>query len=183
MAAFDGGHQVRDVGGRRSAAEPKGQALVEFILIFPLLFLLIVNVMNFGLFIYEWITVANAARAGAQYWITGRATVYSPSTPIESQVVSVITTDMSSLPNNGSLEVEACTNNDTSGTPSITCQGSSMGATPPADPEHASYASATVDVKYTYQPLIPLWSFPSLNIYATLPSTTIHRQAVMRVMN
>jgi hypothetical protein len=39
-----------------------------------------------------------------------------------------------------------------------------------------------VDVTYTYQPLISLWSFPGLGIQATIPSTTIHRQAVMRML-
>ena len=45
----------------------KGQALVEFALIVPMVFLLAVNAVNFGGFIFAWITVANAARAGAQY--------------------------------------------------------------------------------------------------------------------
>ncbi len=35
-----------------------GQSLVEFALVLPLLFLLIVNAINFGGFFYAWITVA-----------------------------------------------------------------------------------------------------------------------------
>jgi len=51
----------------------KGQALIEYILLLPLLFLLIVNLVNFGGFFFAWITVANAARAGADYAILGGA--------------------------------------------------------------------------------------------------------------
>jgi hypothetical protein len=36
-------------------------------------------------------------------------------------------------------------------------------------------------VTYTFQPLIPAgFNFPGLNIYLTMPPTTIHRRAVMR---
>jgi Flp pilus assembly protein TadG len=51
------------------------------------------------------------------------------------------------------------------------------------DPEPISYVLATVDVSYNYQPLIALVNFPGLNIYTTLPPTTIHRTAVMRMLN
>ena len=43
----------------------KGQALIEFSLVLPLLFLLIVNVINFGAMMYAWICVSNASRAGS----------------------------------------------------------------------------------------------------------------------
>lgn len=50
-----------------------GQALVEFALVLPLMFLLLVNAVNFGAFLFAWITVANSARAGAQYRAIGPA--------------------------------------------------------------------------------------------------------------
>ena len=53
---------------------------------------------------------------------------------------------------------------------------------PAADPEPEQYVLATVDVTYTYQPLIPLWDFPALGVHATLPPTTIHRTAAMRMI-
>jgi hypothetical protein len=37
-------------------------------------------------------------------------------------------------------------------------------------------------VTYTYKPYIPLFSFPKLGISATLPSSTIHRKAVVRML-
>lgn len=166
-----------------STTNRRGQSLIEFSLLFPLLFLLVVNVVNFGTFMYAWITVANAARAGAEYWVTGTATVFSPSTPTAAEVTAVVTKDINSLPNRASLQVELCTNNKSSGTAVITCSGSYGAVVPPNDPESGSFVSATVDVKYTYQPAISLWRVPGLNINATLPSTTIHRQAFMRRMN
>ena len=42
----------------------QGQALIEYLLVLPMVFLLLVNVVNFGGFFYAFITVANAARAG-----------------------------------------------------------------------------------------------------------------------
>src|SRR5689334_16870203 len=56
---------------KRRRHTSRGQALIELALILPLLLLLIVNVVNFGGLLYAWITVSNAARAGAQYSITG----------------------------------------------------------------------------------------------------------------
>lgn len=166
----------------RTANDRRGQSLIEFSLIFPLLFLLIVNVINFGTYIFAWITIANAARAGAQYWITGGATINAPSLPTETQVAAVVTQDISSLLNRSTLQVEACTNNASS-SPAVTCSGTYGTVTPPLDPESTQFISGTIDVKYTYKPAIALWSFPKLNIYATIPSTTIHRQAAMRIMN
>jgi hypothetical protein len=39
--------------------EDRGQAPLEYILLLPLLFLLLVDVLNFGGFFFAWITVAN----------------------------------------------------------------------------------------------------------------------------
>jgi len=171
---------------RRAAREGKsdtapvltsGQALVEFILIFPLVFLLIVNAINFGAFFFAWITVANAARAGCQYWVLGSAGVGTPTPATAAQVTSVVTTDISSLLNRASLVVRVCKNNNGS----VSCSGSGS-STPPADPEASNYISTSVDVTYTYQPPIPLFSFPAVRVYVTLPPTTIHRRSVMRML-
>jgi Flp pilus assembly protein TadG len=155
----------------------QGQALIEYILVLPLVFVLMVNVVNFGGFFYAFVTVANAARAAADYAILGGASVASGhiAAVSASQVSTLITSDIASLPNNPSLSVNICQNNN--GTIKVlsgTC--SSMAS----DPEAANYVLTSIDVTYTYQPLIPLFSFPGLNIKATLPTTTIHRRAVMR---
>lgn len=162
---------------RPHTALSSGQALVEFNLIFPLVFLLIVNAINFGAFFFAWITVANAARAGSEYWALGSAAIGTPTPATAAQVTSVVTTDISSLLNRASLVVRACKNNNGS----VVCSGAGS-STPPADPEASNYVSTSVDVTYTYKPPIPLFSFPAVGVYVTLPKTTIHRQSVMRML-
>ncbi len=155
----------------------RGQALIEFILVFPMLFLLIVNAINFGAFFFAWITVANAARAGASYWVLGSAAVGAPTPATPAQITTLVTNDISSLLNRSSLVVRVCRNSNGV----ITCTGSGTG-TPSVDPEAPTYVSASVDVTYTFQPPIPLFTFARLGIHATLPPTTIHRKATMRVL-
>jgi Flp pilus assembly protein TadG len=149
----------------------KGQALVEFALIVPLVLLLAVNAVNFGGFLFAWITVAGAARSGAQYMIMSSASPGGPAPASSSLVTALVTNDVFSLLNKSSLVVAVCTNR----TASAACGTQS-------DPEAPSYTLATVDVTYTYKPLIPLFSFPALGISATLPSGSIHRKAVMRML-
>ena len=154
-----------------------GQSLVEFTLILPLIFLLILNAVNFGGFLFAWITIANGARAGAEYMSQGTASIGAPAAPTAAQVTTLVTNDISSLMNRSSLIVRVCTNN--SGT--IACTGSGS-QTPPADPDPSSYVLGSVDVTYTFQPFMSAWNFAGLGIYLTLPRTTIHQRAVMRVL-
>jgi len=154
-----------------------GQALIEFVLIFPLLFLLVVNAVNIGAFLFAWITVANGARAGVQYAVQGRASVGTPTPATVAQITALVTSDISSLINRSSLGVRVCKNNNGV----VACSGPGT-YVPPPDPEPARYILASVDVSYTYQPLIPLWEFAGLGIHATLPPAHIHRQACMRLL-
>ena len=157
-----------------------GQALIEYILVLPMVFLLLVNVVNFGGFFYAFVTVSNAARAAADYAIMAGASVASSNikTATASQINTLITTDIASLPNNPSLSVNICKNNNGAIT---TLSGTCTSVA--SDPEPGSYVLTSIDVTYTYKPFIPLFSFPNLNIYATIPPTTIHRRAVMRMIN
>lgn len=167
----------------RKFRESHGQSLVEYILMLPLIFLLIVNVINFGGFFYAWITVANAARAGADYGIMSGASVGFPAQPSAASISSLITQDLASLPNSGSVTVKSCISYV--GTVKDLASGGSctISPTPPADPESSTYALITIDVAYTYQPFIPMgFQFPNLHIYATLPPSTFHQQAFMRVL-
>ena len=155
----------------------RGQALVEFALVLPLLFLLVVNAVNFGAFLFAWITIANGARAGAQYMAQGRATVGTPTPATAAQITALIASDISSLGNRASLAVRVCTRNNLL----VTCSGPGS-YLPPVDPEPTKFVLASVNVSYTYQPLLPLWDFGGLGIHATLPPTTIHRDASMRML-
>ncbi len=50
---------------RRSRRERRGQALVEFALIFPVFMLILAGILDFGFMLYSRMTVINAAREGA----------------------------------------------------------------------------------------------------------------------
>jgi Flp pilus assembly protein TadG len=161
-----------------------GQALLEFALILPLLFLLIVNVVNFGLFIYAWITIGNAARTGAQFLCQGGAMAGAPPAPTLADVQTLVQNDLQNLPNRATAQIRVCRVGDT---PSM-CIGPGT-QTPPAETAEPvaggttiTYPVGSVDVTYSYSPLIPLWDFPALRIHATLPPTTMHRQAAMRIL-
>jgi Flp pilus assembly protein TadG len=164
------------------AAKDAGQSLVEFALLLPMLFLLIVNAVNFGGYFFAWITMASAARSAAQYAIMGGATINAPLPPTSTQVYNIVSADISSLPNRSSLAVRLCTNNN--GTISCTTTGTGTFTNPAADAraESSFFVMAWVDVLYTYQPLIPIFNFSNLGVHATLPATRIHRQAVMRML-
>jgi Flp pilus assembly protein TadG len=168
---------MKNLYSSRRFKDNKGQALIEFILILPMVFLLIVNLVNFGGFFYAWITVANAARAGANYASLGGASVGLLGTATGTQITNVIRADIASLPNRSSLVVNVCKNvNGTVSNPPLAGTCTSI----PADPEPASSILVTVDVTYTYVPFIRVFSFPSLGVYLTLPPTTVYQRAQMR---
>src|SRR5450759_5093355 len=165
---------------RKGNSGQKGQALIEFALILPLLFLLVVNVVNFGGLFSAWITVTHATRSAAQYAVTGPAYLgYGAangmqSTATNADILKLLTNctavphgDMCSLPNRPSIIVRVCTNNS-SGTPAFQAPGTCLSSA--ADPEPATSVVATVDVSYRYCPLIPFWEFPKLGIHSTLRS-------------
>jgi Flp pilus assembly protein TadG len=153
-----------------------GQSLIEYLLLLPLLLLLVVNVVNVGGFFFAWITVANAARAGADYQILGGASAGSLTPATGAQITAMINQDTKWLPNQSSVLVNVCQkNNATVTTLAGTC------SSVPADPEPANYVITTTDVTYTYQPFISAgFKFPNLNVYVTIPPTIVHRRAVMR---
>jgi Flp pilus assembly protein TadG len=162
----------------RSILKNRGQAIIEYILLFPMLFILVVNVVNYGGFFFAWITVANAARAGVNYAALGGASVGSLGSATASQISTLIAQDISSLPNQASLAVNIC-RKDSSTVTALSGTCSSI----PADAEPSSFVLLSVDVTYTYQPFIPAgFNFPNLKVYATIPPTSIHRRAVMRVI-
>ncbi len=155
-----------------SVQKRAGQALIEFALIMPLVLLLAVNAVNFGGFIFAWITVAGAARDGAEYMMMSSASSGSPTPATTGQVRALVANDVASLMNEASIVTATCTNATTA----------ANGCTSLFDPEAPAYTLATVDVTYTYNPFIPLFSFPRLGISATLPTSSIHRKTVVRML-
>lgn len=159
----------RDISQR--LRQDRGQALIEFILVLPMIFLLIVNLVNFGGFFYAWITVADAARAGANYAAQGGAAVGELSAPTSAEVTTVVQQAMQSLPNYTSATITVC-----QPTTSPAC------TTTDIDPEPSNFYVTEVDVSYTYTPFIPAFSFPRLGVYLTIPPTTVFQRAEMRSM-
>lgn len=155
-----------------AAQKRAGQALIEFALIMPLVLLLAVNAVNFGGYIFAWITVAGAARDGADYMMMSSASSGSPTPATAAQVRALVANDVASLMNEASIVTTTCTNNTTA----------ANGCTSLFDPEAPAYTLATVDVTYTFNPFIPLFSFPRLGISATLPTSSIHRKTVVRML-
>jgi TadE-like protein len=62
---------VRDVfsaiARARSLTRQGGQAVFEFALVFPIFIGLLLLMFDFGLLMYSWVSVSNAAREGARY--------------------------------------------------------------------------------------------------------------------
>jgi hypothetical protein len=159
----------------------RGQALVEFAFMLPLLLLIIANIVNFGGLFYAAITVANAARHGSQYWALGGASVGAPSPPSATLIHSLLTQDTLPLLNPSSLAVRSCVENKANpSTPSCTTIGSGTFTNPAVDSrsEAGLYVMAWVDVQYSYQPYIPLFRIAGIPL--TTPPQVLRRQSVMR---
>ena len=171
------------IGACSGTGHQQGQALLEFTLTLPLLFLLILVTVNFGTWLYAWVEIGNTARAAANYAIMGGASAGLPPSATGAQIVSLITNDLSTLPNTSGSNptISICQNsNGTITSLSGTCPTGANA--PPADPESPSYVSLTVDVTYTYTPLFSAFNFPSLGISLPPLPTTIHKRAVMRML-
>ena len=74
-------HRLRGRGTR--LRDDRAQAAFEFILILPFFILFIVLLIDLGILMYEYVSVANAAREGARY-----ASVNCPADPVYPTSVS-----------------------------------------------------------------------------------------------
>ena len=74
----DPGTRARRLPRRRGKGlhEDRGQAAFEFLLILPFFILFVVLLIDFGILMYEYVSVSNAVREGARY-----AAVNCPATP------------------------------------------------------------------------------------------------------
>ncbi len=168
-------------------AGSSGQALVEFALSFPFMLLLIANVVNFGGLFYATTTIANAARHGSQYLVLAGASVGMPAPPAASLVHDVIVKDTGALLNPASLVVRACREDKANPlTPKCTTFPTTGGSfpNPPLDTrlEGPLYVLGWVDVQYTYQPYIPIFTIPVLGIPLTTPPATLRSRSIMRML-
>jgi Flp pilus assembly protein TadG len=70
---------------RRSLRDERGQAMVELALIVPVLALLLFGIVQFGIVFHHYITVTDAARAGARKAVVSRRDA-SPAATAEAAV-------------------------------------------------------------------------------------------------
>lgn len=61
----------------------KGTSMVEFALTLPILMLLIVGIIEFGVIAYNKAVITNASREGARYGVVFRSPSYATTTEIE----------------------------------------------------------------------------------------------------
>lgn len=166
-----------------------GQALLEMALAMPLLLLLIANVVNYGGMFFAAITVANAARHGAQDFIYGGATVKNAPPPTAAEVWTLVQNETAALPNrDASLAIRVCRENrDDPSSPACTSFGSGSYSftSPPVDtrPEAINHLNGWVDIGYTYTPYIPLFAVPVIGVSLSPPPQTLTRQSLMRILH
>ncbi len=67
--------------GAPNRPRPRGQALVEFVLVAPLFFLILFAMIDFGRYVYYVQILNNAAREGARYAIVHGALSLAPTGP------------------------------------------------------------------------------------------------------
>ena len=66
---------------RRGGEHERGQALVEFAMVMPIMLLLLFALVDFGRAFYSWLLITNAAREGARV-----AATQSPLTDVETRI-------------------------------------------------------------------------------------------------
>jgi Flp pilus assembly protein TadG len=188
------GHNPRSRSAVDLEVGAQGQALVEFALMVPFLFLLIFNAVNFGGFLYNWITIANAARVAAQYASMGSAYQGYPTEATLAAIQTMIQNETASLPGASTTNpaITICENQNGTGvafppvgSPPAGCAGGTP--VPPQDPETitgvggSTFTSVGIDITYTYTSFIPAFSSGALSVF--VPPSPIHIRTVMRVLN
>lgn len=93
---------LKDVIALKSLKNQKGQALVEFTIILPILLILVMGILEFGMMLNSYLSIENAAREGARAGIVGTADVdikntminISPSLDPKNLTVTMTPTDV-----------------------------------------------------------------------------------------
>ncbi len=180
-----------------------GQAIIETVLAMPLLLLVVLNAVNMGYVYLMAINLAAAPRVAAEYSIMGfqtpAASALANAGPIttNTSVSYLARRDMTgaiNAPTTASVQVCSQTVSiNSSGVAGCTSFGSATftGSAAAADPEAPSFVLNRVDVKYTFNPIIPgrIWSLgliPSGLCSASAgggTTCTFHRQVSMREIN
>jgi Flp pilus assembly protein TadG len=119
----------------------RGQALVEFTLIIPVFFLLLAGMIDFGIGLYRYMTIINAAREGAR---VASVTCITSSPACTSAVSTRITNALGGLSASSTI---ACATAASPNAPSAAiCNAGSA----------KSGGNVTVTISYTYRMIWPL---------------------------
>ena len=133
----------------------RGQAVVEFALIAPIFFLVLLAIIEAGRFMFYYETLNNATREGARYAIVnGANSLTCPTGPPETGSVACDPTgeDVKERVRNAAFNV----------------LGTGITVTPTwSNPEtNGRGSTVTVAAVYTYTSLIPLIQLPPINVEA-----------------
>lgn len=164
---------------RSRGGSTEGAALLEAAVVMPFVVVLMLNVVNFGMYVQAWVTLNNAARALLQYRVYAGVVLGYPPAPSVAQMQNLVTAEVSSLPNKMSVTWGVCSN--ANGT--TTCEGPAgpFGVDPdPVQPTH--YRLFSAKVWYSFQPLFPGLTLPLGYTVAGFPTGSVSRQASMRSM-
>lgn len=195
------------IGKHFRADDSRGQALLETVLLMPLLLMVVLNALNLGYFFFVTLNLTSATRDGIEYAIQGPVTPTNNSLPTAtgsgtSTVSFLIYQEMTGALNAPlSVQVRVCsaslglTNTTPPTTKCQTCQNSSCTTTaaagnPDSDPETTNgFSLNRVDVTYTFQTLVPatifnlaVTAFPTCSSSLGTVTCTFYRHADMRAM-
>lgn len=144
----------------------KGQAILEFSLVCPALFIVMLVILDFGIWIYAFISVENAARAAAM-----RNSLGQESASDQSAACNMVREELRGLPNIGYSYQGNCTSAPLV-VASVYCSGNGAcaGAASTADGGPASAITVTYTIPGAFA--LPFAKF-----------STVTRTARMRIVN
>lgn len=186
-----------------SLRQTQGQSMIETALLLPILLILAFNAINFGYFFFVAVNAAAAPRSSVQYSIIGSSTpmqtTLAPAGPASSNIsVSYVAyQDITGVLSAASTaRVQVCTqaNGVNASFQALCCQTagsggacSSTGTVAPHDPEYNAATNTSpfilnqVDIHYDIAPIIPPFRLGPIPL-TLIPTLTIHRKVLMRVM-
>lgn len=130
---------------RRFLHLDRGQAMAEFALIAPILFILIFGIVDTARAYQAWVTVQGAAREGARYGVTGQSTCKA-ATPTRVDCIEYVTREHAGSLTNSSTALDVNVRSWEYPAYSTKLEGA------PGDQCDA----LEVEVKYDFEPATPL---------------------------
>jgi len=160
------------VGSRDRSQRHGGQALVEFALVAPMLFLLLFSIVEFGRFVYYANVLNDATREGTRYAIVHGAKALCPSGPLPGgpppptnacdqtgqKVIDTVRRFAIGVIPDGDFQIYVC-----------------WGTPDPSNPGSAAFCNQTnngrgepvrVTLEYRFKTLVPIVPLPTIPIHA-----------------